>query len=314
MYRFLPMQTHMRIIMPNSLSTSAMKQKLKTRALAVEEWLETCLHSTDLPMNLREAMEYSLLAGGKRIRPVLCLTCAKLCNKVEADIMPFAAAIEMIHSYSLIHDDLPAMDDDDLRRGKPSSHIKFGEAMAILAGDALLTDAFAFMSSVNCEPKATLSAISYMACAAGSAGMVGGQVLDMDYTGKEGIGLAELRKMHSKKTGALIKASCVCGAMLANADASTINAFENYGIALGTAFQIADDILDITADTATLGKPSGSDAEQGKNTYPSLVGLEKSRELALEQKQLAISSLDGMDGEEAEFLRAIASYVVDRTS
>ncbi len=298
--------------MPKTLSTTDMKEVLKKRGQAVEDWLGTCLQGIDLPDNLREAMEYSLLAGGKRLRPVLCLTCAKLCN-VKEDVMPFAAAIEMIHSYSLIHDDLPAMDDDDLRRGKPSSHIKFGEAMAILAGDALLTEAFAFMGSVKCEPKATLSALSYVACAAGSAGMVGGQVLDMDYTGKDGIGLPELRKMHSKKTGALIKASCVSGALLAGADKKTIDALESYGMALGTAFQIADDILDITADTATLGKPSGSDAEQGKNTYPSLVGLEKSKELALEQKQLAIESLDGIDSDEAAFLRAIASYVVERT-
>ncbi len=300
--------------MPNILSTSAMKERLKARGQAVEAWLSTCLQSTDLPDNLREAMEYSLLAGGKRVRPVLCLTCASLCKANEQDVMPFAAAIEMIHSYSLIHDDLPAMDDDDLRRGKPSSHIKFGEAMAILAGDALLTDAFAFMSGVKCEPKATLSAVAYIAKAAGSAGMVGGQVLDMDYTGKDGINLEQLRRMHSKKTGALIKASCVCGALLAGADAPMLKALEAYGTALGTAFQIADDILDITADTATLGKPSGSDAEQGKNTYPSLVGLDESRKLAEEQKNLAINSLDGIDNEEAEFLRALASYVVERTS
>ncbi len=299
--------------MPKELSTSAMKEQLKLRGLAVENWLKTCLQDIDLPNSLQEAMEYSLLAGGKRIRPVLCLTCAKLCNGHEQEIMPFAAAIEMVHSYSLIHDDLPAMDDDDLRRGKPSSHIKFGEAMAILAGDALLTDAFTFMATLKGEPQNILSALAYFASAAGSAGMVGGQVLDMEYTGRGGVDLTKLRKMHSKKTGAIIKASCVCGAMLAGADKTLIHALEHYGTALGTAFQIADDILDITADTATLGKPSGSDAEQGKNTYPSLVGLEQSRVLAQEQKDLAIKSLDGIDGEEAAFLRSLASYVVERT-
>ncbi len=300
--------------MDSILSASMMKDKLKIRAKAVEAWLEQCLQGVDLPNVLRESMEYSLLAGGKRIRPVLCLTCASICNVKESDVMPFACAIEMIHSYSLIHDDLPAMDDDDLRRGKPSNHIKFGEAMAILAGDALLTEAFSFMCSAKCKAEHVLPAINYLARAAGCAGMVGGQVLDMEYTGKQGLGLAELRDMHSKKTGALIKASCVCGGILAGADSATIKALESYGAALGSAFQIADDILDVTADTETLGKPSGSDVEQGKNTYPSLLGLEESKKLANEQKDLAISSLNGLSGEDAAFLRALADYVVSRSN
>ncbi len=296
-----------------------MKTYLKQCGGRVEAWLEHCLrgeHAQDMPLQLRAAMEYSLLAGGKRLRPVLCISTAKLCGLQEEAVMPFAAAIEMIHTYSLIHDDLPAMDDDDLRRGKPSNHKQFDEATAILAGDALLTDAFWFMSTVtsaNISASACLHALQYLAKAAGSCGMVGGQVLDMDYTGKDGIDLEKLRHMHALKTGALIKASCVCGALLANAPAQTYTALEMYGKSLGAAFQIADDILDITADTATLGKPVGSDAAMGKNTYPSLLGLVASKKLAVEEKEKALLALNGMAGIEADFLRELASYVVERT-
>ncbi len=319
--------------MSTQLSPEALKTVLKERGAKVEAWLANCLkahamqncqgHSVPpfLPTSLREAMEYSLMAGGKRVRPVLCLTTAKLCGLEEEKILPFACAIEMIHTYSLIHDDLPAMDDDDLRRGKPSSHKQFGEAMAILAGDALLTDAFVFMTSVSscCSTGAIgaeqcLRALAYLGRAAGSHGMVGGQVLDMQYTGEKDINLEKLRTMHAMKTGALLQASCVCGALLAGADLSMVRTLETYGAALGTAFQIADDILDVTADTATLGKPAGSDEAQGKNTYPSLVGLEKSRELAEEQKNIALQSLEHLDGVEADFLRGLAAYVVARSS
>ncbi len=317
------------------LEPQAVKALLKNKGSMVENWLAHCLkasamsncqgHATPpfLPSSLREAMEYSLMAGGKRLRPVLCLTTAKLCGLEEEKILPFACAIELIHTYSLIHDDLPAMDDDDLRRGKPSSHKQFGEAMAILAGDALLTDAFVFMASVSscCSTGAVpaehaLRALAYLGRAAGSHGMVGGQVLDMNYTGEADITLEKLRTMHAMKTGALIQASCVCGALLAGASLEVVQALESYGAALGTAFQIADDILDVTADTATLGKPAGSDTEQGKNTYPSLVGLEQSRVLAEEQKTLALQSLAQnpiFAGEESAFLRGLASYVVART-
>ncbi len=318
------------------LDPSTLKVKLKEKGVVVESWLSTCLtssamktcqgHATPpfLPESLREAMEYSLMAGGKRLRPVLCLTTAQMCGLEEKNVLPFAAAIELIHTYSLIHDDLPAMDDDDLRRGKPSNHKQFGEAMAILAGDALLTDAFVFMTSVSscCSTgtipaENTLRALAYLGRAAGSRGMVGGQVLDMNYTGEENISLEKLRTMHAMKTGALIQASCVCGALLAGASLDVVQALEKYGAALGTAFQIADDILDVTADTATLGKPAGSDEEQGKNTYPSLVGLEQSRVLAHEQKEIALQSLAHLpqiEGAECAFLRGLASYVVARTS
>ncbi len=318
------------------MDSQKLKVVLEEKGALVESWLENCLkasamqncqgHATPpfLPTSLREAMEYSLMAGGKRLRPVLCLTTAKLCGLEESKILPFACAIELIHTYSLIHDDLPAMDDDDLRRGKPSNHKQFGEAMAILAGDALLTDAFVFMASVfSCNSTGTIAAentlraLAYLGRAAGSHGMVGGQVLDMNYTGEKDISLEKLRTMHAMKTGALIQASCVCGALLAGASLEVVQALENYGAALGTAFQIADDILDVTADTATLGKPAGSDTEMGKNTYPSLVGLEHSRVLAEEQKQKALQNLDHaqyFSGEEAAFLRGLATYVVERSS
>ena len=313
------------IIMP----AGVMKVCLKERGARVEAWLGHCLTRRDMPQELRKAMEYSLLAGGKRLRPVLCLTTAVLCGAGEADVMPFAAAIEMIHTYSLIHDDLPAMDDDDLRRGKPSSHKVFGEATAILAGDALLTDAFSFMCEARAPAPQVLRAVAELASAAGSTGMVGGQVLDMQFTGGEkgqgaggvarqdpgpAVGLDELRYMHSLKTGALIRASCVCGALLAGAPESTVQALRLYGAALGSAFQIADDILDVTADTATLGKPAGSDVEQGKCTYPSLLGLDRSRQLAEEQRDVAVRSLHGLSGPEAGFLRGLADYVVSRTA
>ncbi len=315
------------------MQVQALKSILQARKVMVEAWLGNCLkansmsncqgHSVPpfLPDSLRTAMEYSLLAGGKRVRPILCLTTAKMCGLEMEKILPFACAIEMIHTYSLIHDDLPAMDDDDLRRGKPSNHKQFGEAMAILAGDALLSDAFVFMTSVSscCSTgsvgaEQSLRALAYLGRAVGSHGMVGGQVLDMQYTGKKDLRLEHLRAMHAMKTGALLQASCVCGALLAGAELSMVQSLERYGAALGTAFQIADDILDVTEDTTTLGKPAGSDAEQGKNTYPLLVGLEQSRALAEEQKNIALQSLADMQGEEADFLRELAGYVVERTS
>lgn len=309
----------MTIVMPvagmpmTAMPVAEMKVCLRQRGEAVEAWLSHCLEGQELPPSLRTAMEYSLMAGGKRLRPVLCLTTAQLCGLTEAAAMPFACAIEMIHTYSLIHDDLPAMDDDDLRRGKPSSHKAFGEALAILAGDALLTDAFAFMCTAKAPAPQVLRAVGELARAAGSFGMVGGQVLDMAFTGGQ-TDLTSLRRMHALKTGALLRASCVCGGLLAGADEKTVTALSTYGTALGSAFQIADDILDVTADTETLGKPAGSDVEQGKCTYPSLLGLDRSRQLAEEQRQLAEYALSALQGPEAAFLRALAGYVVSRAS
>ena len=259
-------------------------------------------------------MLYSLQAGGKRLRPVLCMSTAAMCGLAPEKVLPFAGAIEMVHTYSLIHDDLPAMDDDDLRRGKPSNHKAFDEATAILAGDGLLTDAFYVMSGLDLPADRVLAALREFALAAGSSGMVGGQEWDMIFTGMESISLDQLRLMHAMKTGAILRASCVCGALLAGADAGALKAIGDFGAALGVAFQIADDILDVVSDTETLGKPAGSDEEQGKNTYPKLVGLEKSRELARGYADSAQAALARFDGQEAAFLAALADYTVNRTA
>lgn len=298
------------------LTPDAIKARLKEQAACVERYLGTCLEGRAIPVRLRAAMEYSLLAGGKRLRPVLCLTAARLFDRGKATIMPFAASIELIHTYSLIHDDLPAMDDDDLRRGKPSNHKKFDEATAILAGDALLTDAFDFMASVgdSVSPDRVLAAMREVSRAAGASGMVGGQALDIEYTGRDGITLDDLRVMHAMKTGALIRCACVAGAILGGADKDDVARLGIYGEAVGSAFQIVDDILDEIGDEAQLGKPVGSDIEQGKVTYPSLLGIARSRELAQQQADRAIESIATFSGEEADFLRSLAQYIVDRVS
>ncbi|WP_300808776.1 polyprenyl synthetase family protein [uncultured Desulfovibrio sp.] len=295
------------------MSGEEMKALLLRRARMVEEFLPSCVGG-DMPPRLRDSMLYSLQAGGKRLRPVLCLSCAALFGLAESVVLPFAAAIEMIHTYSLIHDDLPAMDDDDLRRGKPSNHKAFDEATAILAGDGLLTDAFGRMTAVDLPASRVLAAMGEMARAAGSTGMVGGQEWDMIYTGMPPVSLDELRRMHAMKTGALLRASCVCGALLAGAESIELQRISRYGAALGVAFQIADDILDVVSDTETLGKPAGSDAEHGKNTYPSLVGLDESRRLAQEQARHAQEAIASFHGPEAEFLRALALYTVTRVA
>ena len=264
-----------------------------------------------LPFGQRLAQR---LAGGKRLRPVLCLSTAALFGLSAEAVMPFAASLEMIHTYSLIHDDLPAMDDDDLRRGRPSCHKAFDEATAILAGDALLTDAFGFMASTVKDLPAgrVLEALASVSSAAGSAGMVGGQILDMDCTGKTDVPLETLQTLHALKTGAMFRVACVSGGLLAGASESDIASLRAYGEALGVTFQIVDDILDETADTATLGKPAGSDAEMGKTTYPSLMGLDRSRELAQEFAEKAVDSLSAFSGQDAAFLKGLALMLVTR--
>ena len=296
----------------------SVKRALKKEAALVESFLASALRETPQPPGLLKAMEYSLLGGGKRIRPVLCLLCARLFDMPGARILPFAAALECIHTYSLIHDDLPAMDDDDLRRGRPSNHKQFDEATAILAGDGLLTDAFALMASVaekgDIPAARVLRAIGLASMAAGSPGMVGGQYLDMRYTGTKSVNLTDLAAMHAMKTGALLRAACICGAVLAGAKETDIDAVAAYGSALGAAFQIADDILDETGSEAELGKPVGSDAALDKTTYPSLLGIEKSRELADVRAGEAIAAIGPYKGECADLLRGLAAYVVKRLS
>jgi geranylgeranyl diphosphate synthase type II len=291
---------------------STIKQELAARGKQVENFLATCLHDPVVPAHLTSAMEYSLLAGGKRLRPVLCLTCAALAGEAMDKVLPFAAGIECIHTYSLIHDDLPAMDDDDLRRGKPSSHKQFGEAMAILAGDGLHCEAFTLMLQSSVAADRLVAAMQVMAHAAGSRGMVGGQVLDMEYTGRSDITLQGRRAMHAMKTGALIRASCECGAILGGGSSREQGQMRRFGEHLGLAFQVVDDVLDVVGNEHQLGKPVGSDQEAHKNTYPRHLGLEASMDLAREQVQQACDALDLFHGPHKDFLTGLAQYVLAR--
>lgn len=294
-----------------------LKTYLTEKAALVDAALDRYLPGADtLPEKLHQAMRYSVMAGGKRIRPILVLASCTAVGGREELALPAACALEMIHTYSLIHDDLPAMDNDDFRRGRPTNHKVYGEATAILAGDALLTEAFELLSDsqINHEVPAQtlLRVIHIMARCAGSTGMVGGQVVDMESEGKE-IDFPTLEYIHTRKTGALMLASVQCGALLGGADESVFSALTRYGSAAGLAFQIADDILNVVGDSATLGKTAGSDAERGKATYPALIGLVSSRDRARELKDLALGALEPL-GEKAEPLRAIARYIVERSS
>jgi geranylgeranyl diphosphate synthase type II len=295
-----------------------LKPYLKKMQQMVDESLEKYLPRRDeLPGSIHEAMRYSIFAGGKRVRPVLMLAA---CEAVDGDIskaLPAACAMEMIHTYSLIHDDLPAMDNDDFRRGKPTSHKVFGEAIAILAGDALLTEAFKLLSNPEftrgLSPDVLLRVIHEIAVCAGSRGMIGGQVVDMESEGKKDIDFATVQYIHTHKTGALIKASLKCGALIGGADGSRLDAVTRYGEAVGLAFQIADDILDIEGTTEQIGKDAGSDQTRGKATYPAMIGLAESKQRASELVETAVEALAGF-GEKADPLRAIATYIVKRKS
>ena len=274
---------------------------------------DAMVHDQNLQQKIYEAMEYSLYAGGKRLRPVLMLETAKMCGGNTQAVLPFACAMEMIHTYSLIHDDLPAMDNDDLRRGKPTNHKKFGEAMAILAGDALLNKAFeTALSAKSDNPSLILRAMAMLANSSGTEGMIGGQVVDIESEGKQ-IDVSELRYLHLLKTGAIIRSSCTIGAVLAGAAEEEIKAVDEFASSLGVAFQIRDDILDCIGTEEELGKPIGSDAEEGKNTYVSLLGLDKSIELVAEYSQKAIKALQ-IFGEKAEFLKWVTEYLIKRNS
>jgi geranylgeranyl diphosphate synthase type II len=273
----------------------------KTEA-ALRAYLDTWRGAPEV---LREAVAYSLFAGGKRLRPALALGAAELVCADDAPAMPAACALEMIHTYSLIHDDLPAMDNDDLRRGKPTSHKVFGEAMAILAGDALLTMAFDIASRTE-----NAAVVGEIARAAGVEGMVGGQVLDMVSEDKL-LSLDELRFVHQCKTGALIRSSVRAGTIAAGGTQVQLKSLTAYGEHIGLAFQIADDILDVVGNEDQIGKPVGSDAANKKSTYPALVGLDKSRILAEEAADRAVHALDDFGGE-ADTLRSLAEFIVMR--
>jgi geranylgeranyl diphosphate synthase type II len=298
---------------------------LEARRAEVDAALERALPvAPACPPRVAEAMRYSLNAGGKRLRPILALAAAESValasgadvERARAAALPAACALELIHTYSLIHDDLPAMDDDTLRRGRPTSHVVFGEGMAILAGDALLTEAFALMAREPDDPSASprkLRAIGLIADAAGACGMVGGQAIDLEAAGSGASFDGErLRAMHARKTGALIRAAAAAGAVMGGGSDAQVGAIERFATELGLAFQIVDDILDVEGASADLGKTAGKDAAADKPTYPALYGLDASKRMASECIDRALAALAplGLEGR----LPAIADWVTRRRS
>ncbi len=260
---------------------------------------------------LQEAMRYSLLAGGKRIRPVLCLATGRALGRGVEDLLPTAAALELIHTYSLIHDDLPAMDDDALRRGRPTSHVVHGEDVAILAGDALFAEAIRLIAErQEAAPERVLAAIKEIAAATGVDGMVGGQYVDVTEGGQSG---ESLRALHELKTGRLITASVGAALVLSGVEGAEAAPYRRFAAELGVLFQIVDDILDVTGSDEELGKPSGSDERHGKVTYVSLFGLERARELAETSRDGVLAALGEADGSVAELV-AITEFIYSRDS
>ncbi len=328
-------------------------QQYSSLKARVETALQESVGKCEWPHSLRTAVEYSLMAGGKRLRPVLVLMATDVCGGHISDALPAACALEMIHTYSLIHDDLPSMDDDDLRRGRPTSHIVFGEALAILAGDALLTLAFETLAAAETPSAVTAANLRVLASAAGGRGMVGGQILDLEaergpfptgnpeVTGNSGrnyrsdssgfaesnppestdsqiaasetpsIPVEQLIQIHRMKTGALLTAALELGATTAQAPPDQRDRLRQFGECVGLAFQIADDLLDVTGSNERLGKETGRDNELGKLTYPFLIGIEASRNKAQQLVDEACHSLEGFDGR-ADCLRQLARFIVER--
>lgn len=287
-------------------------ERLNAHRARIEAWLRTCFQAREPRGDLYNAMNYSLLAGGKRLRPVLTLEACFLCGGDMEAALPFAGAVEMVHTYSLIHDDLPCMDDDDLRRGRPTNHKVYGEATAVLAGDGLLTAAFEAMLAPGQDlpPERIVAAAGILARAAGGAGMVGGQILDM--AGEErALALAEVEELQRLKTGALITAALEMGWAVAGGTGEQREALRRYGAALGLAFQIQDDILDVVGDEAALGKPVGSDARSGKTTFVTLKGVDGCRALVARLTGQAAEALSPF-GEAGAELRALAESLAAR--
>jgi geranylgeranyl diphosphate synthase, type II len=289
---------------------------LAEKKILVEEALERHMLAADgLLVDHVKAMRYSLFADGKRVRPILCIAAAEAMNGISRPLLPIACAFECIHTYSLIHDDLPAMDNDELRRGKPTNHMVFGEAGAILAGDGLLTYAFQLLSdpalSAHIDDGSRLRLINIIARAAGSLGMVGGQALDVAAEGKQ-VDFDTLRLIHSCKTGALITAAVQAGAIIGGADDEQFAALSSYGEKVGLAFQIVDDLLNVVGTAEELGKAAGSDANRQKATYPAFFGIEATRGKADKVVQEAIAALDAFNAQ-ADPLREMARYIYTRT-
>ena len=293
------------------------KQEIETKKKFIDSCLDEYMRDIGTyPELIHDAMRYAVFNGGKRLRPILVLEGAAVTGGNEDKLIPAACAMEMIHTYSLVHDDLPAMDDDDFRRGKPTCHKVYGEANAILTGDALLTIAFAILSRTSeiegVNPYNLLKLIEVIAEAAGSKGMIGGQVIDLESEGKK-IDYPTLKTMHALKTGELFRASVMAGAILNGADQGQLEALSEFAYNFGLAFQITDDILDVRGNEELIGKAVGSDEKNGKTTYPSLFGLDRSIELAEESVSKCLESL-GIFGREADFLRKLAYYVLHRNS
>ena len=290
-----------------------MKQTFERYLTMVEQALEEAVPAPkeeSLDRTVWEAMRYSLLVGGKRIRPVLTLAFAELCGGSAQQALPFACAVEMVHTYSLIHDDLPCMDDDDLRRGKPTNHKVFGEAMALLAGDGLLTRAFEQALAFSGPSSDAGRGASVLARCAGASGMVGGQCVDLSAQGKE-VDLSLLQQMDQGKTVALISAACQMGCIAAGAGDGQLEAARHYAEGLGMAFQIRDDILDVEGDAKTLGKNVGMDSARDKRNYVSLLGVEEAQRLVESYTDQAISALEAFAGDTA-FLRELAVSLATR--
>ncbi len=293
-----------------------LEQYSRSRRQLVDESLDALLPpSTHEPKTLHSAMRYSIFCGGKRLRPLLVIAGAEVGGRTAADVMPLACAVECIHTFSLIHDDLPAIDNDDLRRGQATNHKVYGDAVAILAGDALLALAFEFIAECRATAtvEATLDATVLIAAASGTYGMVGGQVSDIESEGRNDIDIETVESIHVRKTGALLSASLLAGARLANVSGERYAALTEYGQQMGLAFQITDDLLDLQGDAKRLGKPVGSDLKNDKATYPKVLGIDRSWEIAKTAVSRATAALADI-GPEAEPLRALARYMVERDS
>ena len=289
-----------------------LKDYLTARQDLVDKALDRFLPKASVkPSTIHKAMRYSLFAGGKRLRPILCIAAAEACGGTGSKAIPAACAVECIHTYSLIHDDLPCMDNDDFRRGKPTSHKVFGEGVAVLAGDALLTVAFEILAQAKEAPRHRIPVlVGELANAAGSLWLIGGQVADLEGEGKKLNG-AQLKFIHQSKTAALLTASIRLGAMSANASEKMLASLTTFGKSLGLAFQVIDDILDVTQTSEKLGKSAGKDVAARKATYPAIFGLEKSRREAVRLTHAALSALKPF-GAKASMLRSIAEYLLQR--
>ncbi|RYD37202.1 MAG: polyprenyl synthetase family protein [Verrucomicrobiaceae bacterium] len=289
-----------------------LKTYLKTMAAETDAALDRFLpKEKQRPSTIHSAMRYSVFAGGKRLRPILCIAAAEACGGQVEDALPPACAVELMHTYSLVHDDLPAMDDDDLRRGRPTCHKVYGEGMAVLCGDALLTEAFIVISQTKATRRyGAREYVAELATTGGSLKLIGGQVLDLEGEGRK-LDKKDLVRIHEAKTAALLTTSLRLGGMTANAKPEKLQALSDFGYALGLAFQVIDDILDVTQSTEVLGKTAGKDAAVEKSTYPSVLGLEASRKEAAKLTKQALAALEPL-GKKAARLREIAASLLER--